>query len=712
MLFLNHIYLLPLFPAFGAAIMFFFGRRLQKATVSAVCVGAVLIAFLFACGAVWQYMQWSATPEHYHQPFEKIVYTWLGSGDGYLNFTKRDGTLAPVNADAGFLLDPLSSIWLLFVTGVGMLIHIYSTGYMAHEGGYYRFFGYMNLFMFSMLTLILANNYILLFVGWEGVGLCSYLLIGFYFHRHSASTAANKAFIVNRIGDAGFILGALTLLWFFGSFRFSEINALARSGPFSNGDIHVITAAALLLFLGACGKSAQVPLHVWLPDAMEGPTPVSALIHAATMVTAGVYMVARSNAVFVLAPTAMKTVAIVGAFTAVFAASIGLVQNDIKRVLAYSTVSQLGYMFLALGVGAFAAGVFHVFTHAFFKALLFLGSGSVIHAMSGEQDMRHMGDLKRRIPVTHWTMLIATLAIAGIFPFAGFFSKDEILWQTWTKESDAYHVLWFVGYGTALMTAFYMFRLMYLTFYSPSRMSHEVEHHVHESTKSMTIPLVILAICSIGAGWLSWPHSLGGSARFEKFVEPVFAREAVVLVEEGKSGQLVAGEKEAEHTDKWEYVLMFLSLGAAAVGWGMARRSYHHAGKDYAEPIAVKAPPLYTVLYNKWFVDEGYDYVFTGRRKIGDIRFGAMGAGEAASWFDTKIIDGVVNDVGWATRAVATISTWWDKWIIDGLGVNGPAILARMISYPARLFEWGLVQWYALVMIVGLLGFGMYYVWK
>jgi NADH-quinone oxidoreductase subunit L len=423
-------------------------------------------------------------------------------------------------------------------------------------------------------------------------------------------------------------------------------------------------------------------------------------------------MVARSNAVFVLAPTAMKTVAIVGAFTAVFAASIGLVQNDIKRVLAYSTVSQLGYMFLALGVGAFAAGVFHVFTHAFFKALLFLGSGSVIHAMSGEQDMRHMGDLKRRIPVTHWTMLIATLAIAGIFPFAGFFSKDEILWQTWTKESDAYHVLWFVGYGTALMTAFYMFRLMYLTFYSPSRMSHEVDHHVHESTKSMTIPLVILAICSIGAGWLSWPHSLGGSARFEKFVEPVFAREAVVLVEEGKSGQLVAGEKEAEHTDKWEYVLMFLSLGAAAVGWGMARRSYHHAGKDYAEPIAVKAPPLYTVLYNKWFVDEGYDYVFTGRRKIGDIRLGAMGAGEAASWFDTKIIDGVVNDVGWATRAVATISTWWDKWIIDGLGVNGPAILARMISYPARLFEWGLVQWYALVMIVGLLGFGMYYVWK
>src|ERR1039457_503212 len=708
MFFLNHIWLIPLFPAFGAAMMFFFGRRLQKATVNAVCVGAVVIAFLFACFTVVEYTHFAHGTG---QPFEKIVYTWLGSADGHLNFIKKDGTPASFNADAGFLLDPLSCIWLLFVTGVGMLIHIYSVGYMAHEGGYNRFFGYLNLFMFSMLTLILANNYMLLFVGWEGVGLCSYLLIGFYFHRKSASDAANKAFIVNRIGDAGFILGALTLVWYLGSFRFIDINAAARSGHFAIGD-PVLTAAALLLFVGACGKSAQLPLYVWLPDAMEGPTPVSALIHAATMVTAGVYMVARSNGVFGLAPTAMKTVAIVGALTAIFAASIGLVQNDIKRVLAYSTVSQLGYMFLALGVGAFAAGVFHVFTHAFFKALLFLGSGSVIHALSGEQDLRNMGDLRRRISTTHWTMLVATLAIAGVFPFAGFFSKDEILWQTYTKESDAYHILWFVGYGTALMTAFYMFRLMYLTFYSPSRMSPEVEHHVHESPKSMTVPLVILAICSIGAGWLSWPHSLGGSAHFEKFLEPVFAREAVVLVEGGKSAQLAAGERESEHTDKTEYVLMFFSLGAAAVGWGMARRSYMNARKDYPEPIAVKAPPLYTVLYNKWFVDEGYDYVFTGRRKLGSIRLGVMGAGEASSWFDAKIIDGAVNDAGWITRAVATLSTWWDKWIIDGLLVNGPAILVRMISYPARLFEWGLVQWYALVMIAGLLGFGVYYVWK
>ena len=339
------------------------------------------------------------------------------------------------------------AIWLLFVTGVGMLIHIYSTGYMAHEGGYYRFFGYLNLFMFAMLTLILANNYMLMFVGWEGVGLCSYLLIGFYFHRKSASTAANKAFIVNRIGDAGFILGALTLVVVSGFVPLHRHQRTRRAADTSPIGDPVLTAAALLLFVGACGKSAQLPLYVWLPDAMEGPTPVSALIHAATMVTAGVYMVARSNAVFVLAPTAMKTVAIVGALTAIFAASIGLVQNDIKRVLAYSTVSQLGYMFLALGVGAFAAGVFHVFTHAFFKALLFLGSGSVIHAMSGEQDMKFMGDLRERIPTTFWTMFIGMLAIAGIPGLAGFFSKDEILWQAYHRRRRRLSLLWFIGFA-------------------------------------------------------------------------------------------------------------------------------------------------------------------------------------------------------------------------------------------------------------------------
>jgi NADH-quinone oxidoreductase subunit L len=708
MLFLTHIWLIPLLPAFGAALMLFFGRKLRKATVNAVCVGAAVLAFVFACGAVWQYTDW--TTLNGPHPYEKVLYTWLGTDTANLNYVQHDGRLGPFHADVGFLLDPLSSIWLLFVTGVGMLIHVYSTGYMAHEGGYYRFFGYLNLFMFSMLTLILANNYALLFVGWEGVGLCSYLLIGFSFPRKSASDAANKAFIVNRIGDAGFLLGMFTIAWYFGSIQFTAVTHLARSGSFAIGD-PIITAATLLLFVGACGKSAQLPLYIWLPDAMEGPTPVSALIHAATMVTAGVYMVARSNALFVLAPTTMKTVAIIGALTAIFAASIGLVQNDIKRVLAYSTVSQLGYMFLALGVGAFAAGVFHVFTHAFFKALLFLGSGSVIHAMSGEQDMRNMGDLHRRIPITHWTMFIATLAITGIFPFAGFFSKDEILWQTWTKEWDAYRLLWLIGFATALMTAFYMFRLMFLTFYGSARMSHEVEHHVHESPKSMTIPLIILALCALFAGWLSWPHSLGGSARFEKFLQPVFASEARVFVREGKAGQLAAGEREQEHTSPTEYVLMGLSLAAAVIGCGMAWQAYRDAGKGYVEPIAAKVPPLYRLLYNKYYVDEGYDYAFTGRRKVGPIRLGVLGLGEASSWFDRHVIDAVVNDAGWLTRALGRFSSWWDKWIIDGIGVNGPANVARILSYPARMLQWGLVQWYALVMVAGLVGFMFYFVW-
>ena len=707
MFFLDKIWLIPLLPAFGATLMFFFGRKLRKQTVTIVCVGTIALAFVMSCGAVWQYVHnYPGT-----QPFEKVIYTWLGSDTGHLTFTTKDGFPAEFKAQVGFLLDPLSSIWLLFVTGVGLLIHIYSTGYMAHESGYYRFFGYLNLFMFSMLTLILGNNYTQLFVGWEGVGLCSYLLIGFYFQRKSASDAANKAFIVNRIGDAGFLLGMFTIAWYMGSVRFTDINAMARSGHFVIGD-PVLTAAALLLFVGACGKSAQLPLYIWLPDAMEGPTPVSALIHAATMVTAGVYMVARSNAIFVLAPSAMKTVAIVGALTAIFAASIGLVQNDIKRVLAYSTVSQLGYMFLALGVGAFAAGVFHVFTHAFFKALLFLGAGSVIHAMSGEQDMRNMGDLGHRTPVTHITMFIATLAIAGIPPFAGFFSKDEILWQTWTSEHGAYIWLWVIGYGTALMTAFYMFRLMYLTFHGQPRMSHEVEHHIHESPKSMTVPLVILATCSIFAGWLGWPHSLKGSDHFARFLAPVFSRETKVLEEEGKAAQVAAGEKEEEHTSGTEYGLMFLSVAAGLVGWGMAWTFYRHADKGYSEPLEANVKPLYTVLYSKWYVAEAYDYVFTGRRKVGKVRLGVLGLGDASAWFDVHIVDGVVNGTGWSTRAIATLSSWWDKWIIDGLLVNGPAILARILSYPFRLFEWGQVQWYALVMIAGLLGFVFYYAWR
>src|SRR5213082_3128533 len=431
--FLEHLWLIPLFPLVTAALMLFIGRRLPNAAVSVFCVGSVGLSFAFAAGAVTQLL--SADPEY--RVAQHILFEWLTPGQMLLG----NGHLIRFTADWGYLLDPLSSVMVLVVTGVGFLIHIYSIGYMGHEGGYYRFFGYMNLFMFSMLTLVLANNMLLMFVGWEGVGLCSYLLIGFYFLKKSASDAGKKAFIVNRIGDAGFILGILLTAVTLGTIRFTskglpdaegasgilqalkaavDAHALAYGAP-------VLTSIALLLFVGAVGKSAQIPLYVWLPDAMEGPTPVSALIHAATMVTAGVYMVARSNVLFTHAPMVMEIVAIVGVLTALMAASIGLVQYDIKRVLAYSTVSQLGYMFTAMGVGAFSAGAFHLMTHAFFKALLFLGSGSVIHAVAGEQDMRHMGGLKKYQPVTFATMMIGTLSIAGIVPLAGFFSKDEIL---------------------------------------------------------------------------------------------------------------------------------------------------------------------------------------------------------------------------------------------------------------------------------------------
>ncbi len=747
MFFLKNIWIIPLLPAFGAAMMFLFGRKLsgipprprfaeshdghdshdashavahidshggheRHEWVNAICVGVVVLAFLFSVGCVWQLTHSYAAANHGSMTFERTIYTWLGSGTDGITFTTQKGTGTAFNAEAGFLLDPLSSIWLLFVTGVGMLIHIYSTGYMAHDGGYYRFFGYLNLFMFSMLTLILGNNYVMMFVGWEGVGLCSYLLIGFYFKKHSASTAANKAFITNRIGDAGVLLGTFTIFWLFGSVNFRHVTEVARSGIFHAGDFW-ITFATLMLFVGACGKSAQLPLYVWLPDAMEGPTPVSALIHAATMVTAGVYMVARSNALFSLAPSTMTVVAIVGCLTAVFAASIGLVQNDIKRVLAYSTVSQLGYMFLALGIGAFAAGVFHVFTHAFFKALLFLGSGSVIHAMSGEQDMRNMGGLWKKIPVTAWTMFAGTIAIAGFPPLAGFFSKDEILWQAFSTQNGAFRVLWAIGFLTALMTAFYMFRLMYLTFWSPKRMSHEAEHHVHESPKSMTVPLIVLAICSVFAGFLGVPHALGGSNRFERFLEPVFTAEAHIPAEHAKAeGEQVEqpAPPQSKHADPMEYALMIASVGAAFLGLYMANRAYRNADKGYKEPINAVAPPVYRTLLNKYYVDEAYDYLFTGRRKLGSVRLGVMGLGEGLWKFDATVIDGTVNGAGWITRMMGKVSSWWDKWIIDGVLVNGPAILTRALSYPVRLAQWGLVQWYALVMVGGLLGLGIYFV--
>jgi NADH-quinone oxidoreductase subunit L len=581
------------------------------------------------------------------------------------------------------LLDPLSAVMLGVVTGVGFLIHVYSTGYMAHEGGYYRFFGYLNLFMFSMLVLVLGNNLLLLFVGWEGVGLCSYLLIGFYFLRKSASDAGKKAFIVNRIGDAGFVLGLLLLLNAIGTLRFTEIGPAIEAGGFTVGN-GVMTAIALLLFVGATGKSAQIPLYVWLPDAMEGPTPVSALIHAATMVTAGVYMITRMNMVFQLAPVALAAVAMIGAVTAIYAASMGLVQHDIKRVLAYSTVSQLGYMFLALGVGAFTAGIFHLMTHAFFKALLFLGSGSVIHALGGEQDMRKMGGLWSKIPITAWTFLLATIAISGIPPLAGFVSKDAIL----AASFNARPLLWAIGFVTAGMTAFYMFRLVFLTFFGESRVPHDVEHHIHESPRSMTVPLMILAVLSVVGGWIGWPESLGGSDHFAKFLDPVIARHAEVIAAVPEATQYTT-----------EYELMAVSVLVALVGIGLARFFYLRR-PTIPGTLAARWGGLYRLIYNKYYVDQIYDAMFVNRTKDLGTTLGA---------FDRGVIDGLfVNGAGWVTRAFSSISMVWDKWIIDGL-VNLAARIVWIFSYPVRMIQSGRVSNYALLIVLGVLVFLGYY---
>jgi len=680
--FLDHIWVIPLFPLLGAVLMLAVGRTLDpqesgghhrpplKFLVSLLCPGMVLASFLLSCGAVWQLSQKAG---RIHQV---VQFTWLAG----MPFHTASGALATFQADWGFLLDPLSSVMILVVTGIGFLIHVYSVGYMAHDGGYYRFFGYLNLFVFFMLMLVLANNYALLFVGWEGVGLCSYLLIGFYFHKKSAADAGKKAFVVNRVGDAGFLLGMLLMLSVLGTVRFTDVNAALAGGHFTPG---VLGAMSLLLFLGATGKSAQFPLHVWLPDAMEGPTPVSALIHAATMVTAGVYMVARSAALFQLTPGTSAVVASVGAFTAILAATIALTQNDIKRVLAYSTVSQLGYMFLALGVGAYWVAVFHLFTHAFFKALLFLCSGSVIHALGGEQDMRHMGALKNKIPITHWTMFVGSIAIAGIPGLAGFFSKDEILWQTWLSS----RVLWFVGLATAGLTAFYMWRMMNLTFYGKSRVAPEKAAHIHESPASMTAPLTVLALGSVLAGWLGTPKlwHLGESFRaLESWLEPSFA----------------AAAPPAEHPASTEWLLMGLSVAVAVAGIALARYLYA-IRTGIPDRIAAACKPLYTLSYNKWYFDEIYDFLFVnGLGKRGGSLLGA---------FDSTVVDGGVNGAGWFTRLSSTVSIWWDTWIIDG-AVRFGSFFVRMLSFPMCVLQTGRVQSYALLVVAGVLAFFGYYV--
>jgi NADH-quinone oxidoreductase subunit L len=537
--------------------------------------------------------------------------------------------------------------------------------------------------MFSMLVLVLGNNLLLLFVGWEGVGLCSYLLIGFYFLRKSASDAGKKAFVVNRIGDAGFILGLFLLLDTIGTLRFTEIGPAIEAGGFAVGN-GVMTAIALLLFVGATGKSAQIPLYVWLPDAMEGPTPVSALIHAATMVTAGVYMITRMNVVFQLAPIALGAVATIGAVTAIYAASMGLVQNDIKRVLAYSTISQLGYMFLALGVGAFTAGIFHLMTHAFFKALLFLGSGSVIHALSGEQDMRKMGALGKKIPTTTWTFLVATIAISGIPPLAGFVSKDAIL----AASFNARPLLWGIGFVTAGLTAFYMFRLVFLTFYGESRVPHDVEHHIHESPGSMTVPLIILALLSVVGGWIGWPESLGGSDHFARFLDPVIARHAEVIA---------AVPEATQRTTEWG--LMGVSVLVALVGIALA--AYFYLSRPRIPgTVAEKAGGLYRLLYNKYYIDQVYDAMFVNRAKDLGTTLGA---------FDLGVIDGLgVNGAGWVTRVSSSLSMVWDEWIVDGL-VNLAARIVWIFSYPVRMIQSGRISNYALLIVLGVLVFLGYY---
>ena len=673
--FLAHVWLIPLFPLATAAVMLF-GRRLKNEVVSALCVASVAVSFIFSVAAFFQLLELPATNRiitiHLFDWFPPVPYHTIA------------GVLAYFRADWGFQLDPLSAVMILIVAGVGLLIHIYSIGYMAHEGGYYRFFGYMNLFMFSMLLLVLSNNLLEMFVGWEGVGTCSYLLIGFYFRRKSAADAGKKAFIVNRVGDAGFLLGILLTSALLGTIQFNQIGPALASGGYQTGS-RLVTIIALLLFAGATGKSAQIPLYVWLPDAMEGPTPVSALIHAATMVTAGVYMVTRMNAIYQLAPTAMLVVAIVGAVTAIYAASMGIVENDIKKVLAYSTISQLGYMFLACGVGAFTAGIFHLMTHAFFKGLLFLAAGSVIHALSGEQDMRKMGGLRKKIPTTYWTMLVASLAIAGIFPFAGFMSKDLILSNAYEKD----FLLWFLGYVTAGMTAFYMFRLMFVTFHGQSRADHEVERHIHESPRTMLVPLVILAALSFAGGWISWPEILGGNSRFIHFLAPVIAVPHAARSEAVQGITSRAGE----------FGLMLLSEGLVVLGIWFAWYVYLKRG-ELAGRYAKAFGGFYHFVCRKYYVDELYDAVFVNRAK--DL-------GAALGVFDSQVIDGLgVNGAAWVTRFASRLSIWWDTWVVDG-SVRLGARIIWLLSFPVRLMQDGLVQSYMLLIVIGLIGVLAYY---
>jgi NADH-quinone oxidoreductase subunit L len=608
-----NLWLIPVLPLAGAAINGFLGKRSSRQAVSTVA--------LFFCGAsfvmaLWVAYRFFSLP----LPHQEHLAHWIRSGS--------------FSADFAFYLDQLSLVMLLVVTGVGFLIHIYSVGYMWDDPSYYRFFSYLNLFMFFMLTLVLADNYLLMFIGWEGVGLASYLLIGFWFTKDSAASAGKKAFIVNRIGDFGFLIALFLLIKHFGSLNFELVfRSISPLGVETTG-MGLLTAIGILLMVGACGKSAQIPLYVWLPDAMEGPTPVSALIHAATMVTAGVYMVARSHVIFDRAPTALMVVAVIGTLTAFFAATIGIAQTDIKKVLAYSTISQLGYMFMACGVGAFSAGIFHLMTHAFFKGLLFLGAGSVIHAVGGEQDMRKMGGLKSYIPWTFLTMSIATLAIAGIPPLAGFWSKDEILWKAYQVS----WVYWAIGLVTAFITSFYMFRLWYMTFFGDYRGVQEDAHghashghdahghgEPHESPMVMLVPLMILAVLSLVGGLVGWGN------HFERFLAPVFG-----------TGTEVTAETASSVT---EWVLMAVSVAVAGLGWWLAYLLYHKRS-DLPQKIADALGRFYQAVADKYYIDELYAALFVKPLVDGSTRILWQGV-------DRNIIDAAVNDAGDGARNVS-----------------------------------------------------------
>ena len=665
--------LIPLLPFLGFVVNASVGRRLSKSTSGGVACAAMIASFGVSLAAVWGVVS-------SHHPIEQTAFTWITSGDLSVRFA--------------FYLDNLASLMILVVTGIGSLIHIYSTGYMHDESDseYARYFSYLNLFAAFMLVLVLGASFPVMFVGWEGVGLCSYLLIGFWFRKQSASDAGKKAFVVNRVGDFGFILAMAIVFVTFGTLDFQAVmTAAAANFQPETAGAGIITAATLLLFLGATGKSAQLPLYVWLPDAMEGPTPVSALIHAATMVTAGVYMIGRCAVLFSLAPTTLAVVAAIGTATALMAGTIGLVQNDIKRVLAYSTVSQLGYMFLAMGVGAYAAGIFHLYTHAFFKALLFLGSGAVIHALAGEQDLRNMGGLKKYLPITYWTFLIGALAIAGVPLLSGFFSKDEILWKTFSAHWPTFHVLLYViGIITSLLTATYMFRLVFMAFHGERRRmaaaehpeeEEPVTHHAahgaqhghggahapHDAPPSMAFALIVLAIGSVLAGYIGVPHALGGSNWIEGFLHPSF-------LPVGAPHEAA----EAAHADaSVELLLMGLSVGLAFAGIGIA--SYFWLRNPAAATAwSHRFGGLHTLLLNKYYVDEIYDAL-------------------------------IVQPI----RKVSTSGLWKgvDVGVID-LAVNGTGSTVSGASNVLRRLQTGSIRAYAASLFLGAVLVLGYYLWR